>query len=131
LTVNARPAALAVFAADVAIAVATQSAFKEDSAGGVRVAMVPELVSVPHPEDGVRLHVTPAFVGSFVSVAVRVTGGLPAFIVVVEPPWAMATLTTGTIGATENVIAADFVPSVAEVAVTVALQLLLRLIGGV
>jgi hypothetical protein len=124
-------AALVLFAADVAIKVATQSAFSDGSAGGVKVAIVPELVSVPHPEVGVRLQITPAFVGSFVTEALSVTAELPASIVVVEPAWATATLTTGTIGATENVIAADFVPSVTEVAVIVALQLLLSVMGSV
>jgi hypothetical protein len=40
---------------------------------------------VPHPETGLRLHVTPAFDASFVTEAVRVTGELPALTVVVVP----------------------------------------------
>ena len=124
-------AALTLFATDVAITVAIQSVFSEVSAGGAYVAFIPELVSMPHPDDGLRLQITPAFVGSFVTDALSVTGELPAVRVVAEPDWATATLTTGTIGATENVIAADFVPSVMEVAVTVTLQLLLSVVGGV
>lgn len=49
------------------------------------MAVIPELTRVPHPEAGARLHVTPAFDVSFVTVAVRVTAELPASIVVVEP----------------------------------------------
>ena len=85
---------------------------------------------MPHPEGGVRLQITPAFVTSFVTVAVSVTAELPASRVFVEPDWVTATLIVGAIGATENVIAADFVPSVTEIAVTVTLQLLLSVTGG-
>ena len=74
-------------------------------------------MSVPHPEGGVRLQTTPAFVGSFVTVAVSVTAALPASRVVVEPDWATDTLGAAATGVMEKVIAADFVPSVTEVAV--------------
>jgi hypothetical protein len=120
-----------LLATDVAVGAATQSALSEVSAGVVKVAVAPELVSVPHPAGGVRLQVTPALVGSFVTVAVSVTGELPALIVVEDPDWAIATLTAWAIGEIEKVTAADLVPSVTEVAVTVTLQLLLTVMGGV
>jgi hypothetical protein len=50
-------------------------------------------VSEPHPEEGLRVHATPPFDASFVTVAVRVTAEPPAFTVVAEPDWESETPT--------------------------------------
>lgn len=54
--------------------------------------MVPDALRLPQPEAGLRLQVTPAFVLSLVTDAVRVTGGLPASITVAVPEWAALTV---------------------------------------
>jgi hypothetical protein len=95
------------------------------------VAVKPELESAPHPSAGVRLQFTPALFESLLTVALSVTAGLPASIVVVEPDWVTETLTVCAIAATESVTAAVLVKSAADVMVTVALQLLLSVAGGV
>ena len=69
---------------EVAVMVALQFALSTDSAGGVYVAVIPEAVSVPQTgEVGFeeRVHVTPAFELSLVTVAVMVVGVPPATMV--------------------------------------------------
>lgn len=95
------------------------------------MAVMPEATRVPQPDAGARLHVTPALVVSFVTVAVRVTAELPASNVVVEPDWVRLTLTAGGTGVTENMIDEVFVPSFTEVAVTSAVHNFVRVAGGV
>jgi len=57
------------------------------------VAVLPDGVNVPQPEAGLRLQVTPALEVSLVTVAVSVTGELPAFMVVAAPDWVRETTT--------------------------------------
>lgn len=94
------------------------------------MAVRPVLVSVPQPEEGLKLQLTPALVESPCNEAVSVTGGLPAGSVEDEPDWVTETL-IATCSLTLNSMEAWLEGSATEVAVMVALQVLVSAAGGV
>jgi hypothetical protein len=92
LMLSARLADAEVFATEVALMLTEQPAFSAASAGGVYVAVMPELENVPQPVEGLNAQVTPALEALLATVAVRVTAEAPASTEVDEPLCAMETL---------------------------------------